>query len=117
MSNINNHGVSMNKIELSPHLQELSCENAATIQGGANVELYDDVNFGKPLVFTDSDSSYVGDAINDRVSSIRVNSGVYQFWTNANFQGQSVTLSPGDYSFVGNVGLPNDSLSSFRRVG
>ncbi|MEH2331075.1 beta/gamma crystallin-related protein [Nostoc sp.] len=116
MSNINNHRVSMNKIELSPHLQELSCENAAAIQGGANVELYDDIDFGRPLLFTDSSYSYVGGAINDRVSSIRINSGIYEFWTDADFKGNSVTLGPGSYSFVPNVGLPNDTLSSFRQV-
>lgn len=106
----------MNKINLATDLQDLTCEQAATIQGGAAVELYDDINFDKPMVYTDFDYSYVGDTLNDRVSSIRINEGTWNFYTDANFEGNVVTLKPGSYPFVPNVGLPNDSLSSFKKV-
>lgn len=54
MSNINNHGVGMNKINLATDFQELTCEQAAAIQGGAAVDLFVDANFTRPLLSTDS---------------------------------------------------------------
>ncbi|MEH2459688.1 beta/gamma crystallin-related protein [Nostoc sp.] len=118
MSNINNHGVSMNKIELSPHLQELSSENAATIQGGAVITLYNDSNFGGDALGSDTDiSDLSATAYNDKASSINITQGQWAFYTDANYQGTSVILNPGSYSSVENVGLPNDAISSFRRVG
>ncbi|MEH2361748.1 beta/gamma crystallin-related protein [Nostoc sp.] len=118
MSNINNHGVSMNKIELNPHLQEISCENAAIIQGGGVVTLYNDVNYGGDALGSDTDISDLSQtAYNDKASSIYITQGTWAFYTDANYQGTSVALNPGAYNWVENVGLPNDSISSFRRIG
>lgn len=118
MSNINNNGVSMNKIELSPHLQEISCENAAIIQGGAVVTLYNDINFGGDSFGSDTEITDLSfTAYNDQASSIKIDSGSWAFYTDANYQGSSVVLNAGTYSSVENVGLPNDAISSFRRVG
>ena len=117
MSNINNREVSMNKIELNPHLQEISCENAAIIQGGANITLYNDRDFRGDAFGSDteiSDLSFTN--YNDQASAITISEGRWAFYTDANYQGTSVVLNPGSYSWVEDVGLPNDSISSFRRV-
>ena len=52
---------------------------------------------------------------NDKVSSIVVQSGTWNFFRNANFDGQYAhSLAPGLYSFVGNVDIQNDDMSSLR---
>ncbi|MEH2319218.1 beta/gamma crystallin-related protein [Nostoc sp.] len=113
MSNINNHGVSMNKIELSPHLQELSCENAAAIQGGASAQLFTDPNFsGTATNIFDYDVPLV--PFNDQTSSIKVYSGQWTFWSDANYSGSGLILGPGEYSDLKNLngGVYNDVISS-----
>ncbi|MEH2224453.1 beta/gamma crystallin-related protein [Nostoc sp.] len=102
MSNINNHGVSMNNIELSPHLQELTCEQAATIQGGAKIQVFTGENFtGKSLIVTGdragTQRQFTG-KFDNSISSIKVLSGVWDFRTNRNGKGGlGITLSPGKY--------------------
>jgi hypothetical protein len=50
---------------------------------------------------------------NDRVSSIVVVSGSWNFFRHAGYTGRYAnTLSPGAYSFVGNVDIQNDDMSS-----
>jgi Beta/Gamma crystallin len=52
---------------------------------------------------------------NDRVSSIAVLSARWAFFRNANFNGQyAQILGPGLYSFVGNVDIQNDDMSSMK---
>lgn len=115
MSNINNHRVDMNNDVL---FQEISVENAAIIQGGAVVTLYNDINFGGDALGSDTEISDLSfTAYNDKASSINITEGTWAFYTDANYQGTSVTLNPGSYSWVENVGLPNDTISSFRRIG
>lgn len=103
----------MNNIELSPLFQELTSEQAAAIQGGAAIEFFEDVNFGKTTsgVIT-SDLPYVGDFWNDKISSVKVYSGQWQLWTDANYSGNVLTLDPGEYSsFAPNT---NDVFSSIK---
>lgn len=101
----------------APAFTELDNETAAAVQGGAALELYDDSNFRKGLVSTDTGTANVGNRVNDRVTSIVVNKGVWQFFTDSNFRGVSVTLRPGRYANIGLGLIPNDSISSFRRIG
>jgi beta/gamma crystallin len=52
---------------------------------------------------------------NDKVSSLAVLGGTWAFFRNANFNGQyAQSLGPGLYSFVGNVDIQNDDMSSLR---
>lgn len=114
MSNINNQTNNLYTIDT---VQDLSQESAAAVQGGAALELYDDSNFRKRLVSTDASTRNVGNRVNDRITSIVVNQGVWQFFTDSQYRGVSVTLRPGRYANIGLGLIPNDSISSYRRVG
>jgi hypothetical protein len=54
---------------------------------------------------------------NDFVSSFVITSGTWQFFRDINFSGPaSNVFGPGRYNWVENIGIPNDSVSSVRRV-
>jgi hypothetical protein len=82
----------------------------------AAVELYADSNFRKKLVETNSDSANVGDGVNDRVTSIVINAGTWRFFTDSQFRGVSADFGPGRYANIGLGKIPNDSITSFRRI-
>lgn len=119
MSNIN-HRVGMNIIDLSSPFQELSCEEAAAIQGGqVDVTLYTDANFkGRRLNVNTGvrNLSQVGGGFDNAISSIRVRSGAWIFCTNPNYQGNCTLLGEGNYPSVSNAGIRNNSLTSLRGV-
>ena len=83
----------------------------------AAVELYNDSNFRNRLVETNEDSANVGNDVNDRVTSIIINDGTWRFFTDSQFRGVSADFSPGRYPNIGLGTIPNDSISSFRRIG
>jgi hypothetical protein len=58
--------------------------------------------------------SYVGDAMNDSISSVIVLSGTWQFFENAGFKGARTTVGPGWYQFVEDpqFNMQNDTISS-----
>ncbi|MCC5647091.1 beta/gamma crystallin family protein [Nostoc sp. CHAB 5824] len=114
MSNINNQTQDLYSIEL---VQNLDHEDAATVSGGAALELYDGSNFRNQLVQTNNGTGNVGDRVNDRTTSIVVNEGVWRFYTDSQFQGVSADLGPGRYANIGLGIIPNDSITSFRRIG
>ena len=100
-------------------LQELSIVEAATVNGGQARQpalvAYEDVNFAGAQARSDfTEVSFVGPFWNDRISSLRIVSGAWTFYRDANFQGPSVTLGPGRYSNVTQAGIPNDWISSFK---
>lgn len=82
----------------------------------AAVELYADSNFRKKLAETNSDSANVGDKVNDRVTSIVINDGTWRFFTDSQFRGVSADFGPGRHANVGLGTIPNDSITSFRRI-
>jgi hypothetical protein len=117
------------ELEATPAFHELDDEVAATCSGGGL--------FGggaNPDVIIFRDSQYRGPAIrlnaatgdgghvtkyhfNDLTSSIKVIRGTWQIYEHSNFTGRTKTLRPGDYYTPQTLGIPNDSLSSIRRVG
>ena len=121
MSNIKNQGIDMNKKTLAElsfsAVNELSDEVAATSSGGVAI-LYQDINFGgRSLRFNNGDSNLVNNNFNDETSSIVISPGErWRFYRDINFRGPSVTLRGGAYSFVPRVGIPNDWISSLRRL-
>lgn len=115
-SNINKHGVDMNNIELSPLFQELTSEKAAAIQGGAAYEFFENANFsGASTAILTSGEPYVSDLWNDKVSSIKVYSGEWAFWSDVNYSGSAIILGPGDHDLTTlNGGVYNDVISSVK---
>ncbi|WP_100897054.1 beta/gamma crystallin-related protein [Nostoc flagelliforme] len=122
MSNIKNQGVDMNKKTLAElsfsAVKELSDEVAATSSGGV-ATIYRDINFqGGGIAYSFSDPNLVDNNFNDTTSSIIISPGeTWRFYRDVEFRGPFVTLGEGSYSFVPNVGIPNDSISSLVRIG
>ena len=81
-----------------------------------SIEIFEDAQFsGAASGALDQDFSYVGDVWNDKISSIKVYSGTWEFFEHRDFQGRSFRLTPGAYSWVTNAW--NDMISSFKQVG
>ena len=54
---------------------------------------------------------------NDKISSFVIKEGTWQFFRDVNFSGPaSNVFSVGRYNWVESFGIPNDSISSVRRV-
>jgi hypothetical protein len=85
---------------------------AARAQGACDVVVYFDANFRGESWRTGADISYVGDHWNDQISSIRVLSGYWEFYWDADYRGEVLRYGPGNYPFVGDHW--NDQISSFR---
>jgi hypothetical protein len=81
------------------------------------IVVYEHTNFGGASWRTNLNYSYVGDSWNDKVSSIIVVAGTWQFWRHSNFVAgagdRDWILGPGYYSWVEAFGIPNDQISSF----
>jgi hypothetical protein len=73
---------------------------------------YWDANFGGESLHSEGDMSYVGQHWNDQISSIRVLSGNWEFYWDADYRGEVLRLGPGNYPYVGNHW--NDQISSLR---
>lgn len=81
-----------------------------------SIEIFTDAKFsGSPSGSIGHNSAWIGDFWNDKISSIKVYSGIWEFFEHANFQGRSFRLAPGEYAWVGDVW--NDMISSFKQVG
>jgi len=71
---------------------------------------------GRRYGVNDSVSNMSSGGFNDRASSVVVRSGNWQLCTDAYFRGRCVTLNPGEYRNLGQVGLANQ-ISSARQLG
>jgi hypothetical protein len=83
-----------------------------------SVILYQHINFRgnhKHIIGRDEPDLH-RDGWGDRISSIQVIAGRWEFCEHVNYGGRRVVLGPGSYSWVENVGIRNDSLSSIRRL-
>ena len=65
------------------------------------------------------DLPYVGDFWNDKITSVKVTSGVWEVFEEADFAGGRRTLTPGNYPNLakGPAGIGNDSISSVKIIG
>jgi uncharacterized protein YkwD len=80
-----------------------------------SVEIFTDSQFsGTTSGVLNQDYSYIGDFWNDKISSIKVYSGTWEFFEHANFQGRSFRLGPGEYPSFNNE--TNDTISSFKKA-
>ena len=71
---------------------------------------------GRRYAVNDSVSNMASGGFNDRASSVVVRTGSWQLCTDAYFRGRCVTLNPGEYRNLGQVGLSNQ-ISSARQLG
>lgn len=85
--------------------------------GVAEIEVFWDRDWKGERWRESLDVSYTGDHWNDEISSIIVYSGTWRFFADADFAGQSWDLGPGQYAFVGDHGIANDTISSWKRIG
>jgi hypothetical protein len=81
---------------------------------GCEVVVYWDGGFDGEAWRTNDDQKDVGPHWNDRISSIVVVSGIWEFYRDQQYKGEVMTLPPGGYPSVG--GHWNDQISSFRCV-
>ncbi|MEN6464085.1 MAG: beta/gamma crystallin-related protein, partial [Syntrophaceae bacterium] len=92
------------------------CISSLRVPAGLKVTLFQDAGFsGNSITFTDS-ASFVG-SFDDKTSSIVIERvgdepavDIYEY---VNYQGMHKQLGIGRYN-IGEIGLPNDSLSSLR---
>lgn len=95
----------------------LACGFALASSAWAEVTFYEHENFrGRSFTVADPVENFARHGVNDRASSAVVRRGSYQLCEHAGYQGRCVTLSPGDYSSLGSLGL-NDRVSSARPLG
>jgi hypothetical protein len=83
----------------------------------AHLILYENLNFQGRYKDVFQSQQSLGD-FNRLTSSIVIREGHWQFFTGANFQGQTgpSTLGPGTYHRVEDVGIRNDTISSVKLV-
>lgn len=87
----------------------------------SEVVLFEHINFHgahKHLYGSEPNLAAPGDSFfNDKTSSFVIVSGSWQFFRDINYSGPaSNVFGPGRYNWVESVGIPNDSVSSVRRV-
>lgn len=92
----------MNKINLPENFQELTSEQAATMQGGAQIRVFTDTNFQGESLLVNSGSAgqqfqFTGN-LDNSISSAQVISGTWDLRSNPDGTGVGTTLSPGNYS-------------------
>jgi hypothetical protein len=105
------------QLEQLPVMESLTSEAAATYSGGA-AYLYQHANFrGRRLTFFQGTSDLRRYNFNDQTSSIVITGNQrWAFYRDINFQGPAVVLGRGSYPLVSFAGLPNDWVSSLRRI-
>ena len=83
-----------------------------------SVILYTHIDFRGPHkhIIARDEPNLHRDGWGDRVSSIQILDGVWEFSQHVNYGGNKTNLGPGSYRWVEDVGIANDSLSSIKRI-
>ncbi len=77
--------------------------------------LYEHIDFkGKTLELSGNDLDFRRHNFNDIVSSIVVISGQWTLYEHINFGGRSITIGPGRYRWIEDLGMRNDLASSVK---
>jgi Beta/Gamma crystallin len=118
MSSTNNQVTSLDNAMFG--IEDLSCNAADSVQGGAAMTLYRHANRQGDVLgsFNGGGLRTLSSNANNQISSVKITSGKWKFydlsnWIDVPFRTDSVVLGAGTYNFVG----LNDKISSFRRVG
>ena len=84
----------------------------------AQIIIFDNADFSGTALLVNDEAASLGEFdLNDKVSSLIVLSGIWQFFEGPNFETPYESrLGPGQYHWVKEVGLPNDQISSLRAV-
>ena len=83
----------------------------------AELTLFENDNFnGRSFVVRDAVNNLGNTGFNDRASSAIVRDGTWQLCDDANYRGRCISLRPGRYSSLGQMGM-NDRISSARVTG
>ena len=83
----------------------------------AEITIFENDNFnGRRIAANDSIPNLANSGFNDLASSVVVRSGSWQLCDDAYFRGRCVTLQPGSYPSLNNMGM-NDRVSSVRELG
>ena len=83
-------------------------------RGGDDVQLFSSQRFEGSQVGLSRDQRSLGDInFNDRIGSIVIQEGRWEFCEHADFRGQCVVYGPGRYAFLEQM---NNRISSMRRV-
>ena len=91
---------------------EISSMRVAKTTNSPSVTIYVDSEFeGESETYT-QDVSWVGEKLNDRISSIVVEGGTWEFYENTNHSGKVIQLRAGDYNYLPNEW--NDEISSLK---
>lgn len=89
----------------------------AATAGAQSLTFYESPSFGgRSFSSGGTIANFERFGFNDRASSVVIRSGRWQFCTDANFQGNCVTLRPGSYPDLRAMGL-NNRVSSARVYG
>lgn len=82
----------------------------------AEMRVFDNSWFcGQAGIFK-QDLAHIRDFWNDRITSVKVISGIWQVWEHPDFHGRTIILGPGEYSnlAINRHGIYNDIISSVR---
>ncbi|MBT0027690.1 beta/gamma crystallin family protein [Vibrio alginolyticus] len=95
---------------------DANVENDVSFLGGhmPEIVIYEHIDFGGANARTNLAWKYVGTYWNDKISSIVIVSGLWDFYEHINYGGRKWTLGPGYYRWVADKGIPNDTISSFK---
>ncbi len=92
----------------------------AGVAGAAEIILYDFFDFGgQSVTLTDSAPDLRDQNFDNDLESFRVISGTWRIHRDANYQdnsGPSLTVGPGDYPNIEQLGYPQDRMSSVRLI-
>lgn len=81
--------------------------------GNAAVELFEHADYGGRSMTSSGSPNLSRQGFNDRVSSIVIRSGRWEFCVDADYRGRCTRLGPGSYGNLNDMGL-NDAISSLR---
>lgn len=80
------------------------------------ISVYEHGDFkGWELSFTGVQVSNVGSDANDKISSVKITSGKWELFVDADFKGKSIVLGKGAINSLSPLGF-NDKVSSLRPV-
>jgi hypothetical protein len=83
----------------------------------ADMTIYDHRGFtGESRVITGDIADLEDTGFDNTVSAVIIRSGTWTFFRDDDFEGESVTLGPGQYPNLDDVGFPRNKLSSIRAV-